>query len=86
MECVNCLQLEAKEGSLSSEARGAYEDTHPLRKVTVMGVHKVSSVAFDGKKLDDGWQFDEDAKVLTVETRSLTVGGAWSAGWKMEWT
>lgn len=50
-----------------------------------MGVNEASSVAYNGKKLNDGWTFDRDLGVLTVDTRSLTRGGAWSADWKVEW-
>ena len=74
-----------KKGTLSTKAKGSFQDTHPLRKVTIMGVKEVSSVAFNGKKFEDGWDFDEDAGVLTVDTRSLTLGGAWSAEWTVEW-
>lgn len=82
---ANSPKLEAKEGALSAKSEGAYQDTHPLRKVTVMGVREVSSVAFNGKKLGKKWEFDSDAGVLSVDLKSSTPGGAWSAGWKLEW-
>ena len=79
------MQLEAKEGKLSTKPQGSYLDTHPLRKVTAMGVKEASSVAFNGRKLEDGWDFDGDAGVLTVDMRPLTLGGAWGAEWTLEW-
>lgn len=70
---------------LSAKAKGAYQDTHPLRKVTVMGAKEVSSVAFNGKKLEEGWDFDGGASILMVDLKSSTVGGAWGTEWKLEW-
>ena len=77
--------MEAQGGTFSAKPEGGYRDTHPLRKVTIMGAKKVSSVAFNGKKLENGWAYDGDAGVLTVELKSSTLGGAWSAEWKLEW-
>lgn len=50
-----------------------------------MGVKEASSVAYNGKKLQDGWTFDQDSGVLTVDTRTLTLGGAWGTEWKVAW-
>lgn len=82
---ADSLKLEAKQGTLSAKTKGTYQDTHPLRRVKVMGAKEVSSVAFNGKKLEDEWEFDGGASVLMVDLKSSTVGGAWGTEWKLEW-
>ena len=49
-----------------------------------MGLGAVSSVSLSGYQLQEGWDFDNERGVLSVDLSAL-VGAAWGAEWEISW-